>query len=43
MYQRIEQVRRTENQLELIKIAHCFQNGYGIQSSNLVTFEIKSL
>ena len=40
---RIEEVKKTKNELELIKIADCFLDGNGNYTSNLVSFEIKSL
>ena len=40
---RIEQVKRTKFEIELIKIVDCFLDGYGNYSSSLVSFEIKSL
>ena len=40
---RIEQVKKTKFELELIKIVVCFLDGHGNFTSNLVSFEIKSL
>ena len=40
---RIEQVKTTEFQLELIKNVDCFLDGHGKYTSNLVSFRIKSL
>ena len=40
---RIEQVKKTELELELMKIVDCFLDGHGIYTSNLVSFKIKSL
>ena len=40
---RIEQVKKTKFELELIKTVDCFLDGHGIYTSNLVSFEIKSL
>ena len=40
---RIEQVKKTKFELELIKIVDCFLDGHGNYTSNLVTFKIKSL
>ena len=40
---RIEQVRKTKFELELIKIVDCFLDGHGNYDSNLVSFKIKSL
>ena len=40
---RIEQVKKTEFQLELIKIVDCFLDDHGNYTSNLVSFKIKSL
>ena len=40
---RIEQVKKTKFELELIKIVDCFLDGHGNYSSSLVSFEIKSL
>ena len=39
---RIEQVKKTKFELELIKIVDCFLDGHGIYT-NLVSFKIKSL
>ena len=39
----IEQVKKTEYELEIIKVADCFLGGYDSYSSNLVSFENKSL
>ena len=40
---RIEQVKRTKFELELIKIVDCFLDGHGNYTSNLVSFKMKSL
>ena len=40
---RIEQVEKTEFELELIKIADCFLDGHGNYTSNLVSFKTKTL
>ena len=40
---RIEQVKKTKFELELIKLVGCFLDGHGNYTSNLVSFEIKSL
>ena len=40
---RIEQVKKTKFEIELIKIVDCFLDGHGIYTSNLVSFKIKSL
>ena len=40
---RIEQVKRTNFELELIKIVDCFLDGHGNYTSNLVSSKIKSL
>ena len=40
---RIEQLKKTIFELELIKIVDCFLDGHGNYSSNLVSFEIKTL
>ena len=37
------QVKKTKFELELIKILHCFLDGRGNYTSNLVSFKIKSL
>ena len=36
---RIEQVKRTKFEMEVIKILDCFLDGYGNYSSSLVSFE----
>ena len=41
--ERIEKVKKTKFELELIKIVYCFLDGHGIFVSNLVSFKIKSL
>ena len=41
--ERIEKVKKTKFELDLIKIVDCFLDGYGKYDSNLVTFKIKSL
>ena len=43
MADRIEQVKKTKFELELIKIVDCFLDGHGNYTSNLVSFKIKSL
>ena len=40
---RIEQVKKTKFELELIKIVDCFLDGHGNYTTNLVCFKIKSL
>ena len=40
---RIEQVKKTKFELELIKIVECFLDDHGNYTSNLVSFKIKSL
>ena len=40
---RIEQVKKTKFELDLIKIVVCFSDGHGNYDSNLVSFKIKSL
>ena len=40
---RIEQVKKTKFEVELIKIVDCFLDGYGNYDSNLVSFKIKFL
>ena len=41
--ERIENVKKTKFELDLIKIVDCFLNGHGNYDSNLVSFKIKSL
>ena len=41
--ERIEKVKTTKSELELIKIVDCFLDGHGNYDSNLVFFKIKSL
>ena len=41
--ERIEKVKKTKVEFELIKIADCFLDGHGNFDSNLVSFKIKSL
>ena len=41
--ERIEEVRKTKFELDLIKIVDCFLDGHGKYDSNLVSFKIKSL
>ena len=41
--ERIEKVKKTKFELELIKTVDCFLDGHGIFDSNLVSFKIKSL
>ena len=40
---RIEQVKKTKSELELIKIVDCFIDDHGNYTSNLVSFQIRSL
>ena len=40
---RIEQVKKTKFELELIKIVDCFLDGQGNYTSNSVPFKTKSL
>ena len=41
--ERIEKVKKTKFELELIKIVDCFLDGHGNYDSNVVAFKIKSL
>ena len=41
--ERIEKVKKTKFELELIEIVDCFLDGHGNYASNLVSFKIKSL
>ena len=41
--ERIEKVKKTKFELDLIKIVDCFLDGYGNYDSYLVTFKIESL
>ena len=41
--ERIEKVKKTKFELELIKIVDCFLDGHGKFDSNLVSFNIKTL
>ena len=41
--ERIEKVKKTRFELELIKTVDCFLDGHGNYDSNLVSFRIKSL
>ena len=41
--ERIVQVKKTNFEIELIKIVDCFLDGHGKYTSNLVSFKIKSL
>ena len=41
--ERIEKVKKTEVELELIEIVDCFLDGLGNYDSNLIAFRIKSL
>ena len=41
--ERIEKVKKTKFELDLIKIVDCFLNGHGSYDSNFVSFKIKSL
>ena len=40
--ERIEKVKKTKFELELIKIVDCFLDGYGNYDSNFITSKIKS-
>ena len=40
---RIEQVKKTKFELELIKLADCFLDGHGNYTSKIVSSEIKTL
>ena len=40
---RTEQVKKTNFEIELMKIVDCFLDGHGNYASNLVSFKIKSL
>ena len=40
--ERIEKVKKTKFELDLIKIVDCFLDGHGNYDSNLVSFKIKS-
>ena len=41
--ERIEKTKKTELEVELIKIVDCFLDGHGSYDSNLVSYKIKSL
>ena len=41
--ERIEKVKKTKFELDLIKVVDCFLDGHGKYDSNLVSFKIKSL
>ena len=41
--ERIEQVKKTKIELELIKNVDCFLDGHGIYDSNLVSFKLNNL
>ena len=41
--ERIEEIKKTKFEFELIKIVDCFLDGHGYFDSNLVSFKIKSL
>ena len=41
--ERIEKVKKTEVETDLIKIVDCFLDGHGNYDSNLVSFKIKTL
>ena len=41
--ERIEKVKKTNFELELLKIVNCVLDGHGNFDSNLVSFKIKSL
>ena len=40
---RIEQVKKTELELQLIKVVDCFLDGHDNYNSNLVSFKLKIL
>ena len=40
---RFEQIQKTKFELELIKIVDCFPDGRGNNTSNWVSFQMKSL
>ena len=40
---KIEQVKKTKFEIELIKIVDCLLDGHGKDTSNLVSYKIKSL
>ena len=40
--ERIEEVKKTKFEFELIKIVDCFLDGHGKFDSNLVSFKLKS-
>ena len=41
--EKIEKVKKTKFELELLKIVDCFLDGHGNYDSNLVPFKVKSL
>ena len=41
--ERIEKVKKTKFELELLKIVDCFRDGHGSYDNNLVSFKVKSL
>ena len=41
--ERIEKIKKTKFELELIKIVYCFLDGHGNYDSNLVSFKRKTL
>ena len=41
--ERIEKIKKTKFELDLIKIVDCFLDGHGNYDSNLVSFKIISL
>ena len=41
--ERIEKVKKTKFELDLIKIVDCFLDGHGIYDSNLASFQLKTL
>ena len=41
--ERIEKVKKTKFELDLIKIVDCFSDGHGNYDTNLVSFKINSL
>ena len=41
--ERLEKVKKTKFEVELIKFVDCFLDGHGIFDSNLVSFKIKTL
>ena len=41
--ERIEKIKKTKSEFELMKIVDCFLDGHGNFDSNIVSFKIKSL